>query len=73
MEEIVEFAKNTVCYGNRKPQLGFYYNQKVEAQIQSEKDIKVGCYFNTAKLCPAIAKLQNDSQLLAITAKYLEK
>ena len=28
VEEIVEFAKNTVCYGNRKLQLGFYYDQK---------------------------------------------
>ena len=73
VEEIVEFAKNTVCYGNRKSQLGFYYDQKAEAQTQSEKDIKVGCYFNTAQFCPAIAKLQNDSQLLAIAAKYLEK
>ena len=73
VEEIIEFAKNNVCYGNRKSQLGFYYDQKAEAQIQSEKDIKVGCYFNTAQLCPAIAELQNDSQLLAIAAKYLEK
>ncbi|WP_414623658.1 hypothetical protein [Calothrix sp. CCY 0018] len=73
VEEIVEFAKNTVCYGNRKSQLGFYYDQKRKAQTQSEKEIKVACYFNTAQLCPAIAKLQNDSQLLAIAARYLEK
>ncbi len=73
VEEIVEFAKNTVCYGNRKSQLGFYYDQKAEAQIQLKQNIKVACYFNTAQFCPAIAKLQNDSQLLAIAAKYLEK
>lgn len=73
VEEIVEFAKNTVCYGNRKSKLGFYYQHKAAIETQSEKNIKVGCYFNTAKLCPAIAKLQNDSQLLAIAARYLEK
>ncbi|MBV6621624.1 MAG: phytanoyl-CoA dioxygenase family protein [Rivularia sp. (in: Bacteria)] len=73
VREIVEFAKNTACYGNRKSQLGFYYHQRAEAEAQLKKNIKVGCYFNTAELCPAISKLQNDSQLLAIAAKYLEK
>lgn len=73
VEEIVEFAKNTVCYGNRKSHLGFYYEQKAAIETQSQIEIKVGCYFNTAQLCPAIAKLQNDSQLLAIAARYLEK
>ena len=73
VKEIVEFANNTVCYGNRKSQLGFYYDQKAEAQTSLQKEIKVGCYFNTAQLCPAIAKLQKDPQLLAIAARYLEK
>ncbi|MGB6301177.1 MAG: phytanoyl-CoA dioxygenase family protein [Rivularia sp. (in: cyanobacteria)] len=73
VEEIVEFAKNNVCYGNRKSKLGFYYQHKEAIETQSEKEIKIGCYFNTAQLCPAIARLQNDSQLLAIAARYLEK
>jgi len=72
VEEILEFAQTTPCYANRKSNLGFYYHQKKEAEIQTKKDIKVGCYFNTAQLCPAIYKLQNDSQLLAIAAQYLE-
>ena len=72
VEEILEFACSNPCYANRKSNLGFYYHQKAEAEIQSAKDIKVGCYFNTAQLCPAISKLQNDSQLLAIAARFLE-
>ncbi len=73
VKEILEFATNTACYGNRKSQLGFYYHEKKQAEIQSQKKIKVGCYFNTAQLCPAISKLQNDSQLLAIATRYLER
>lgn len=73
VEEILEFAHTTPCYGNRKSNLGFYYHQKTEAEIETNKEIKVGCYFNTAQLCPGISKLQNDSQLLAIAAKYLER
>jgi hypothetical protein len=72
VQEIVQFAKSTTCYGNRKPELGFYYHQKQQAQQQSGKRFIVGSYFNTALLCPAIKKLQNDPKLLAIAAKYLD-
>ena len=73
VQEIIEFAHSTPCYGNRKSQLGFYYHQKKQAEIQYLTNIKVGCYFNTAQQCRAIYKLQNDSQLLAIAARYLEQ
>ncbi|MFN6571379.1 phytanoyl-CoA dioxygenase family protein [Dendronalium sp. ChiSLP03b] len=72
VQEIVQFAKSTICYGNRKPELGFYYSQKEQAQNQSGKRFTVGSYFNTALCCPAIKKLQNDPKLLAIAAKYLD-
>ncbi len=71
--EIVEFAKTTVCYGNRKPDLGFYYHDKEQAQFQAKTQFLAAHYFNTALLCPAIYKLQNDANLLAIAANYLER
>ncbi|MBW4604470.1 MAG: hypothetical protein KME29_34125 [Calothrix sp. FI2-JRJ7] len=73
VKEIVEFAESTLCYANRKPELGFYYHQKEQAQIKTKKQFIVGSYFNTSSLCPAINKLQNDAKLLAIAAKYLER
>ena len=73
VEEIAEFARSTPCYGNRKTNLGFYYHHKKQAEVQAIKNFRIGCYFNTAQLCPAIYKLQNDSQLLAIAARYLEQ
>ncbi|OKH56079.1 hypothetical protein NIES2101_02175 [Calothrix sp. HK-06] len=73
VKEIVQFAESTLCYANRKPELGFYYHQKEQAQIQTKKQFIVGSYFNTSSLCPAIKKLQNDAKLLAIAAKYLER
>ncbi len=73
VKEIVEFAESTVCYANRKSELGFYCHQKEQAQAQSKKQFIVGNYFNTALHCPAINKLQSDPILLAIAAKYLER
>lgn len=73
VKEIVEFAESTVCYANRKSELGFYYHQKQQAQIHSKKQFIVGNYYNTALHCPAINKLQSDPILLAIAAKYLER
>jgi hypothetical protein len=73
VKEIVKFAESTVCYGNRKPELGFYYHQKEQAQAQSQKKFVVANYFNTALHCPAINKLQSDPVLLAIAAKYLQQ
>ena len=71
--EIVEFAKTTVCYGNQKSELGFYFHDKEQAESQAKTQFIVAHYFNTALLCPAIYKLQNDANLLAIAAKYLER
>ncbi|QSJ17008.1 phytanoyl-CoA dioxygenase family protein [Nostoc sp. UHCC 0702] len=71
IQEIIEFAKSTACYGNRKSDLGFYYHQKQQAEKKINKHFITGNYFNTALLCPAIKKLQNDPKLLAIAARYL--
>jgi hypothetical protein len=71
VKEIVDFAHSTVCYANRKTNMGFFYHQKEQAQIKSGKNFIIGGYFNTSSLCPAIKKLQNDPKLLAIAARYL--
>jgi Phytanoyl-CoA dioxygenase (PhyH) len=73
VKEIVEFAKSTVCYGNRKSELGFYLHDKEQAQFKTKTQFLVAHYFNTALLCPTIYQLQNDTTLLAIAAKYLER
>lgn len=72
VQEIVQFAQSTVCYGNRKPDLGFYYHHIKQAETKLGKKFVIGGYFNTDVLCPAIQKLQHDPKLLAIAAKYLD-
>lgn len=72
VEEILQFAQSTVCYGNRKTELGFYYHQKEQLETELKNRLVVASYFNTASLCSAIEKLQNDPKLLAIAAKYLD-
>ncbi|KAM3106522.1 hypothetical protein [Phormidesmis sp. 146-33] len=71
VQEILAFAKSEVCYGDRKPNLGFYYLQKEQAQRQYGKSFVTANYFNTAETCPAIATLIHDPTLLAIAAAYL--
>ncbi|BAZ18058.1 hypothetical protein NIES4071_99400 [Calothrix sp. NIES-4071] len=73
VQEILQFAESTVCYANRKSELGFYYHQKEQAQAQSKKQFIVGSYFNTASDCPAINKMQSDPILLEIATQYLER
>ncbi|MBD2615072.1 MAG: hypothetical protein FWK04_22465 [Nostoc sp. GBBB01] len=71
VQEIVEFAYSTPCYGNRKTDMGFFYHKKKHAQIKLGKNFIIGSYFNTGLLCPAIKKLQNEPKLLAIAAAFL--
>ncbi|RCJ22196.1 hypothetical protein A6S26_22845 [Nostoc sp. ATCC 43529] len=70
--QIADFAHFHACYGDYKPHLGFFYNQKGAAEKHYGQIFKLAAYFNTALLCPAIKKLQNDPTLLAIAGKYLE-
>lgn len=72
VDEIVQFARSTICYGNRRPEFGFYITEKKQAEARYKKSFIVGSYFNTALLCPAIRKLESDPKLLEIAAKYLE-
>jgi hypothetical protein len=71
VQEILNFAKSEVCYGDRKPSFGFYYPQKVQAQSQYGKSFVTANYFNTVETCPAIATLVHDPALAAIAAAYL--
>ncbi len=71
VQEIFNFAMSTICYGNRKPELSFYYADYEQVQAKHTHPIIVGGYYNTASQCPAIKNLERDPTLLAITAKYL--
>jgi len=72
VQEITDFGRNTPCYGNKNPKMGFYYADKEQAQTKYGKPLLIGSYYNTALLCPAIKKLESDPNLLEIAAKYLE-
>lgn len=71
VEEILEFASHENCYGNANYKLGFFPSEKEKAEAKYGKPFVCGQYFNTALLCPAIKKLENDPKLLEIAARYL--
>lgn len=71
LQEILEFASTTNCYGDGEHHLGFSYTEKEKAEYKCGRTFKRGDYFNSNLLCPAIKKLGNDPKLLEIAAKYL--
>lgn len=71
-QEIFEFAKVTLCYGNNNPNLGFYYSEKKQAQVKYGASFKTGYYDNVALLCSAIKYIESDPLLLEIATQYLE-
>lgn len=71
IQEIMQFAIDTPCYANGNTNLGFYYPDKEQAQAKYESLFTSGVYYNTALHCPAIKKLESDSLLLEVAAKYL--
>ena len=71
LEEITTYAKQYPCYGDRKPEFGFHYPQKQEAQDWYRRQFVMASYFNTIENFPAIAQLATDPMLLSIAADYL--
>lgn len=71
IQEIMQFARNTPCYGDGKNSLGFCYLDKEQAQLKHGNLFASGVYYNTALQCPAIRKLESDALLLEIAANYL--
>jgi hypothetical protein len=70
VKELLDYAKSTVCYADRDPELGFLYSEKEQVEAKLGKQLRLGSYFN-AKDCPAVKKLERDPGLLAIAAKFL--
>ncbi|BAU09770.1 hypothetical protein LEP3755_02450 [Leptolyngbya sp. NIES-3755] len=71
LQDIITYAKQYPCYGDRKPEYGFHYAQKVESEQWYERKFATASYFNTIETCPAIAQLSCDPLILSIAAQYL--
>ncbi|MBW4527410.1 MAG: hypothetical protein KME18_19860 [Phormidium tanganyikae FI6-MK23] len=71
LDEMITYAKQYPCYGDRKPEYGFPCTQKREAEYWYNRQFVTASYFNTIETCPAIAQLSRDPMLLSIAAEYL--
>jgi hypothetical protein len=71
LQELLNFAYSTPCYGNRDPQFGFYCHEKEQIEASSGKQVRIASYFNSSENCPAVKRMENDPGLLAIAAKFL--
>lgn len=71
LQELLNFAMTMTCYGNRDPTLAFYYSQRVQVEMLSGKQFHIASYLDNIKMSLALKKLESDSGLLAIAAKFL--
>jgi len=71
LQELLDFAMTVACYGNRDPELSFYYNDKERVEALSGKQFNIGSYLNNTDLSSTLKKLENDPGLLAIAAEFL--
>jgi len=71
LQELRDFALTSTCYGNRDPELAFYYSEKEQVENLSNKQFNIGSYLNSTEMSSALKKLESDSGLLAIAAKFL--
>lgn len=70
VQQIVQFANDTPCYGNGKSYFGFYYHEKAEVSKKIGKEFSIADYFNTYE-CDAIQMIIKDPVLLQIARRYL--
>ena len=70
VDEIVQFAHQTRCYGNGKPDWGFFHHEKQEVAQRCGLQFTTADYFNTSE-SEAIQRVLNDSTLLTIARRYL--
>ncbi|MBE9010464.1 hypothetical protein IQ250_09630 [Pseudanabaenaceae cyanobacterium LEGE 13415] len=71
LQDIIAYTKQYPCYGDRKPEYGFHYAQKLDAEQWYERKFVTANYFNTIETCPTIAQLSRDPLILSIAAQYL--
>ncbi|GAP94591.1 hypothetical protein [Leptolyngbya sp. NIES-2104] len=71
LQDIIAYAKQYPCYGDRKPEYGFHSAQRLEAERWYDRQFVTASYVNTIETCPAIAQLSRDPLILSIAARYL--
>jgi hypothetical protein len=72
VKEIFDFSLSTVCYAQRKTNMGFHILEREKAQLHYQTKILSAKYFNTASQCPTIKMLEQEPTLLKIAARYLK-
>ncbi|MDH3603263.1 MAG: hypothetical protein OEU26_26920, partial [Candidatus Tectomicrobia bacterium] len=70
VDEIVQFALQTRCYGNGQPGWGFFHHEKQDVANRLGLKFTTADYFNTSE-SEVIRRVLNDPALLAIARQYL--
>lgn len=70
--EIVHYANENPCFADRRPDCGFRFEHRDQAEAKLGKPILVAQYFNAGAQCPAVDHLLRDPALQWIAAHYLE-
>ncbi len=69
--EILQFAKETPCFGNLQREIEFLPADHAMAQLHYRQPILTGHYFDKSDKCPAIRGIRENKTLQRIAAAYL--
>ncbi|WP_432810796.1 hypothetical protein [Pantanalinema sp. GBBB05] len=69
VQELLDYAYSTPCYGDRNPNLKFYIHERAAIEAKLGRSLQGASYLND--LCPTLKALIEDPGLLAIAAQFL--
>jgi hypothetical protein len=71
VQELVQFAVASPCYGDRDPSLEFYIDRRSELEATLGRSLRIGSYLDTHRTHPTFQALITDPKILAIASHYL--
>jgi hypothetical protein len=71
VDALVQFAQSSICYGDRRADLPFYFKTRSRLEAQRGQSLIFGSYLNSHEACPAFQAIKTDPGLLALVRAYL--
>ncbi|NJR18622.1 MAG: hypothetical protein HC785_24885 [Calothrix sp. CSU_2_0] len=72
VNNILEFALKTNCYGDHQYKFGFLFNEREKAELYYKRRFISAKYYNISQECQSIKEIESDPVLLEIAARYLK-
>jgi hypothetical protein len=71
VDNLLDFASSSICFGNRHPEKGFYYEDRTVV-LNANPNFLLGSFYNLGSLCPTVKLIEEDPCIIKIAAHYLQ-